>query len=189
MLREQAQLSQGFCPYLTASLKPCPSCPGSPNLPPLQGRAPHRAVFPLDTVEQLLWKYSSHHVAITSGGGRSSLALGNGDTVILSQEEDTSLLASLCPHMASEQQEQHQVAEIPECCGTLSLNLPRSKLTGDEGFSAITSFFHLSPSQMGPDPAGPHQVWTEGIHMEVCPFSDTGGPHLIGIKGRAATLS
>lgn len=105
-------------------------------------------------------------------------------TAVFSQEEGHLPSWPLTTLMASEQQEQHQVAEIPECCGTLSLNLPRSKLTGDEGFSAIPSFFHLSPSQMGPDPAGPHQGWTEGIHSEVCPFSDTGGPHLIGIKGR-----
>lgn len=142
-------------------------------------------MFPLVTAEHLLWEVFFQPCGYHQGWEVTSPGEWK-DTIIFSQEEGhqpswppTTLTWPLS----------NKNSPKWEFCGTLSLNLPRSKLTGDEGFSAITSFFHLSPSRMGPDPAGPPPAWTEGIHIEVCPFSDTGGPHLIGIKGRAATLS
>lgn len=48
-------------------------------------------------------------------------------------------------HVASTQQDQPQAAVSPAFSGTLSLALPRGKLTGDAGFSASTAFLHLSP--------------------------------------------
>lgn len=127
------------------ALSPQPTA--GPDLPwEHHGRAPNRGLFPLVTAEHILWHVSSIQVATHKWEGENFTSPGASIPSSSLRMRDTSLPGHSLPSHRPP-----QAAAIPEFCGILSLNLPRSNLTGDEGFPASTSFFYLSPSQMRPD--------------------------------------